>query len=134
MTIKEILNNELEALNELLNLLEKQFKHLMQKELFELESIVEEIKLSNKKIAEWEVERRKIVKTNNMSEYVKSLEEDEIDSLYRKIKKIISSVKTQKDTNELLIKQSLSFNHQILNIINPKREIKTYNSYGALRR
>lgn len=134
MTIENILNNELEALNELLNLLEKQFKLLMKKELFELESIVEEIKLSNKKIAEWEVERRKIVKTNSMSEYIDSLNEKKIDNLYREIKKVISSVKIQKDTNELLIKQSLSFNHQILNILNPKREIKTYNSYGSLRR
>lgn len=134
MTIENILNSELEALTELLNLLEKQFKLLMKKELFELEGIVEKIKLSNKKIAEWEVERRKIVKTNNMSEYVDSLNEKKIDNLYREIKKVISSVKTQKDTNELLIKQSLSFNHQILNILNPKREIKTYNSYGSLRR
>ena len=38
----------------------------------------------------------------------------------------------QKDTNELLIRQQMGFNAQILNIINPRREIKTYNSYGNL--
>ena len=49
-------------------------------------------------------------------------------------KRIILAVKQQKETNELLIRQQMSFNNQVLNIINPRREMKTYNSYGNLSR
>lgn len=134
MRIKGILNEELKALNRLLELLDKQFKLIMKKDIFGLEEVVEEIKLCNKEVAEWEVERRKIVNGASMKEEIEKLGDIEADNIYREIKKILHSLKLQKETNEVLIRQGLSFNHQILNIINPKRDIKTYNSYGALRR
>ena len=84
-----VIKNEGEALKKLLSLLEKQYKHVMKKEL---------------------------------------------DNSYREINRIILAVKQQKETNELLIRQQMSFNNQILNIINPRREMKTYNSYGNLSR
>ncbi|MGV3024286.1 flagellar protein FlgN [Clostridium thermobutyricum] len=134
MRIKEILNEELKSLNRLLGLLDKQFKLIMKKDIFGLEEVVDEIKLCNKEVAEWEVERRKISNGNSMRELIEKLDDMEADNIYREIKKTLHSLKLQKETNEMLIRQGLSFNHQILNIINPKREIKTYNSYGALRR
>ncbi|MGL4849673.1 MAG: flagellar protein FlgN [Clostridium sp.] len=134
MNIREILNGELKALENLLGLLEKQFKLIMKKDVFELEEIVEEIKHGNKDVAQWEVERRKITKGREMSLVIEELKDEEADRILREIKKILHSLKVQKETNELLIKQEISFNHQILNVMNPKREIKTYNSYGALRR
>ena len=129
-----VIKNEGEALKKLLSLLEKQYKHVMKKEVFELEALVDEIKLVNKEVAQAEVERRKLVGQRSMREIVNTSNDEELDNSYREINRIILAVKQQKETNELLIRQQMSFNNQVLNIINPRREIKTYNSYGNLSR
>ena len=129
-----VIKNEGEALKKLLSLLEKQYKHVMKKEVFELEALVDEIKLVNKEVAQVEVERRKLVGQRSMREIVNTSNDEELDNSYREINRIILAVKQQKETNELLIRQQMSFNNQILNIINPRREMKTYNSYGNLSR
>ena len=129
-----VIKNEGEALKRLLSLLEKQYKHVMKKEVFELEALVEEIKLVNKEVAQAEVERRKLVGKRSMREIVNTSNDEELDNSYREINRIILAVKQQKETNELLIRQQMSFNNQVLNIINPRREMKTYNSYGNLSR
>lgn len=129
-----VIKNEGEALKKLLSLLEKQYKHVMKKEVFELEALVDEIKLVNKEVAQAEVERRKLVGQRSMREIVNTSNDEELDNSYREINRIILAVKQQKETNELLIRQQMSFNNQILNIINPRREMKTYNSYGNLSR
>lgn len=129
-----VIKNEGEALKKLLSLLEKQYKHVMKKEVFDLEALVDEIKLVNKEVAQVEVERRKLVGQRSMREIVNTSNDEELDNSYREINRIILAVKQQKETNELLIRQQMSFNNQILNIINPRREIKTYNSYGNLSR
>ena len=129
-----VIKNEGEALKKLLSLLEKQYKHVMKKEVFELEALVDEIKLVNKEVAQVEVERRKLVGQRSMREIVNTSNDEELDNSHREINRIILAVKQQKETNELLIRQQMSFNNQILNIINPRREIKTYNSYGNLSR
>lgn len=129
-----VIKNEGEALKKLLSLLEKQYKHVMKKEVFKLEALVDEIKLVNKEVAQAEVERRKLVGQRSMREIVNTSNDEELDNSYREVNRIILAVKQQKETNELLIRQQMSFNNQILNIINPRREIKTYNSYGNLSR
>ena len=129
-----VIKNEGEALKKLLSLLEKQYKHVMKKEVFELEALVDEIKLVNKEVAQAEVERRKLVGKRTMREIVNTSNDEELDNSYREINRIILAVKQQEETNELLIRQQVSFNNQILNIINPRREMKTYNSYGILSR
>ncbi|MGG7176601.1 flagellar export chaperone FlgN [Clostridium paraputrificum] len=130
----DIIRSEELALSKLLSLLEEQYKHIMEKNVFELDGMVEKIKLCNKEIAEEEVRRRKLVGTNSMKEVVRNYKDENLDNAYRDIKKLIEVVTMQKETNELLIRQQMSFNAQILNIINPRREIKTYNSYGNLSR
>ena len=129
-----VIKNEGEALKKLLSLLEKQYKHVMKKEVFELEALVDEIKLVNKEVAQAEVERRKLVGQRSMREIVNTSNDEELDNSYREINRIILAVKQRKETNELLIRQQMSFNNQVLNIINPRREMKTYNSYGNLSR
>jgi flagellar biosynthesis/type III secretory pathway chaperone len=104
----------------------------MKKDVFALEDIVEKIKLSNKEIAKQEVSRRQLVGNEKMQDVINKSNDKDLDLAYREIKKVIENVRLQKETNELLIKQQISFNAQILNVINPKREIKTYNSYGSL--
>lgn len=129
-----VLKEERKELENLLDLLDKQYKYIMKKEVFELEALVDKIKNANKNVALKEVERRKLVGTKSMVEIVNQSGDEELDNEYREIKKLLESIKLQKEMNELLIKQRISYNNQMLNIINPKRENKTYNSYGNLKK
>lgn len=128
----EILYKEQYALIDLLKLLDKQHKSLIDKDVFALEGIVDEIRMANKNIAESEVARRKLVGSKSMKDIVLSSNDKELDIAYRNIKKILHSITVQKDTNELLIKQGLSYTNRLLTIINPRRDVKTYNSYGRV--
>ena len=130
----QIMKEEYTALKHLLSLLEKQYEYIMKKDSFSLEEIVEDIKESNKMIAQKEVKRRKLVGANSMNSLIFESKNKELEDEFRNIKKIIRKVQYQKETNDMLIKQEISFNTQILNIINPRREIKTYTSMGNLSR
>lgn len=134
MKLTEVIKKEREALINLLNLLDEQYKFIMNKDVLSLEDVVDKIRLSSKAIAEFEVERRSIAGDNKMQELINQYKDEELDTEFRKIKILLESVNLQKETNELLIKQQMSYNSQILRILNPSREIKTYNSYGNLRR
>ena len=57
-----------------------------------------------------------------------------LDKQYRRIQNLLNEMILQKDRNDLLIKQPLSFTNKLLNLINPKRDIPTYNSYGSIKR
>lgn len=134
---KDLLNSlilrETEALKNLLRLLEEQHKLLIGNDIFELEAIVDRIKECNKQVAEIEVERRALVKGDSMKKIVEALNDDNIDRNYRDINKLLSELEVQKNTNEMLIKQGLGFSARMLNILNPNKSTKTYNSYGKVR-
>jgi flagellar biosynthesis/type III secretory pathway chaperone len=134
---KDLLNGiilrEQEALRKLLLLLEKQHELILKNDIFGLEAIVESIQECNKEIAQIEVERRAIVKSNSMRELVESFNDDAIDNNFRSIKMLLNELEIQKTTNEMLIKQGLGFSTRMLNIINPNKNTKTYNSYGKVR-
>lgn len=132
--LNEIIIKEREALKKLLALLEEQHRLILKNDIFGMEAIVEKIQLCNKEIAEQEVERRKLVNGDGMSKIVNSIGDEELDRNFRSIKRLLSEVELQKDTNELLIKQGLGFTTRMLSILNPDRNVKTYNSYGKMRR
>lgn len=132
--LTEIVQNEEVALTTMLSLLEEQHKLIMKKAVFELEAIVDKIADSNREIAAKEMERRKFLGDNSMKEVVRNSGDTDLDNAYRSINKVVQMVKFQKDTNELLLRQQMSYNNQMLNVINPRRETKTYNSYGYLSR
>lgn len=132
--LTEVLVKEEGALRKLLDLLDEQFKLIMLKNIFGMEEMVERLQRCNKEIAEFEVERRKLIGGKSMREVVKALDNNDLDNAYRGIKKLLEAITLQKDTNETLIKQQLGYTNKMLNIINPRREVKTYNSYGNIRR
>lgn len=113
-------------------ILEKQYKSIINKETFELDAIVDEIKLANREVAKQEVERRKLLNGKKVQDIINESGNKELDRVYREIKMVLESIKHQNETNDLLIKQQLVFTNRMLNIINPKREKGTYNSYGRL--
>ncbi|MBU5591111.1 flagellar protein FlgN [Clostridium sp. MSJ-4] len=132
--LKAVMKEESKYLKDLLNLLDKQHEYILKNEIFPLEAIIEDIKVCNKSIAESEVKRRSITKGNTMSDIVKQLNDEEVETIYRDIQKLLHELNLQKDTNELLLKQGLSFSGKILNIINPNRGSTTYNSIGKIER
>ena len=132
--LKKILLLEEKEIRELLSILENQHKLLVKKDIFGLEAIVEEIQQKNKLVAESEVNRRRVLGKNSLKEVVKNSKDEELDSIYRSIQKLLEEIVLQKETNDLFIKQQLTFTNRMLNIVNPKREIPTYNSYGNMKR
>ncbi|GKU23552.1 flagellar protein FlgN [Clostridium folliculivorans] len=134
---EELINvilSEKEALNKLLSLLDNQYSFILKKDIFGLDDVANKIQACNKEIAEEEVKRRKLVKSNSMKDVVFSSGNERLEESYRDILKLLEAVRLQKDTNDLLLKQQLSYTNQMLNYINPNREMKTYNSYGKMSR
>lgn len=132
--LTEVLLKERDSLKKLLILLDEQFKLIISNNVFGMEGMVERIQNCNKAIAEFEVERRKLLAGENMREVIQKLDDNNLDNEYREIQKLLQTIILQKDTNETLIKQQLGYTNRILNLISPRREIKTYNSYGNIKR
>lgn len=130
----KLIQSQEEELQRLLELLETQYKIIMSKDVFGLEGLVDKINESGKKIAKQEIERRNILGDNGITEVVNNSNNDELREKYNKIKRTLNSVISQKETNDMLLKQQILFNNKMLEIMNPRREIKTYNSYGNLSR
>ncbi len=128
----KLIKAQSEELKELLMLLEAQYKMIMEKDVFGLEGIVDKLNECSKKIAQYEMNRRKILGNESISELVNKSDNKELKDNYISIQEILNKVMLQKDTNDLLLKQQIMFNNKMLNIMNPNREIKTYNSYGNL--
>ena len=128
----KLIKAQSEELKELLMLLEAQYKMIREKDVFGLEGIVDKLNECSKKIAQYEMNRRKILGNESISELVNKSDNKELKDNYISIQEILNKVMLQKDTNDLLLKQQIMFNNKMLNIMNPNREIKTYNSYGNL--
>jgi flagellar biosynthesis/type III secretory pathway chaperone len=129
-----VMLQEIEAVHTLLLALEEQHRCIILNDIFALEACVGKIKEANKSIACIEVERRKLTENRAMTEIIEELQDESLESNYHKIKQLLQEVILQKDTNELLIKQGLSFTNRILNVLNPVRETKTYNAYGKVKK
>jgi flagellar biosynthesis/type III secretory pathway chaperone len=137
--MKDILNkmivDEIEAIKHLLNELEIQYKCIMKNDVFAMEECVSKIKMVNKEVAVLEMEKRKIIGERSIREVIYEIEDEDLMINYRKIRKLLEEVKLQKDTNEILLKQGLSYTNQMLNIINPgSKSLNMYNSYGKVKR
>lgn len=132
VVLKKIIDEESIGLKKLLKLLDKQYKLIMSNDPIEVESIVDEIKLCNKEIAELEVKRREILKGASLKNIVFNSKDKKLEESFREAKKLVELLKLQKESNELLLKQQISYNAKMLMILNPNRQAKTYNSYGRI--
>lgn len=130
----EIMQEETRVIENLISELDNQYKCIIKDDIFSMEDAVEKLQNISKEIATWEMKRREITGSRSMRVVVNELGSEELDILYRKIKKLLEEAKLQEETNELLIKQGLSFTNQMLNILKPNKETKTYNSYGKMKR
>lgn len=130
----EIMNEQKTYLDQLLILLKIQKEMIIKKDAFGLEGIVDKLNECSKKIAQEEVARRKILNNGSIKEFVSNSRNKELTETYNSLSDTLQNVIFQKETNDLLIKQQISLNARVLDMINPNREIKTYNSYGHLSR
>lgn len=121
-------------LSQLLVLLQVQKEMIMKKDAFGLEGLVDKLNDCSKKIAKKEVDRRRLLGDNSLINIVSTSNNSELKNIYKKIRVTLNNVIEQKDTNNILLKQELIFTNKMLNVINPDREIKTYNSLGGLRK
>ena len=132
--LNKVMLQEIEAVGTLLLALEEQHRYIVVNDIFAMEACVDKIKEANKNIAYMEVERRKLTENRAMTDIIQELRDTELEDNYYKIKQLLQEVVLQKDTNELLIKQGLSFTNRILNVLNPVREVSTYNAYGKVKK
>lgn len=128
----EIIKEQKEHLEQLLVLLQVQKKMIMEKDAFGLEGIVDKLNECSKKIAQEEVTRRKLLNNGSIKEFVSNANNKELTEVYDSLSDILQKVIFHKETNDILIKQQISLNTKVLEMMNPNREIKTYNSYGNL--
>lgn len=130
----ELIRQQNEDLKQLLMLLELQYKMIMSHDVFGLEGLVDKLGECSKRIAQEEVSRRKIVGSQSLSKFIREMSNAELTSVYEDIQITLKKVSQQKETNDMLLKQQLLINNKMLALMNPSREIKTYNSYGNLSR
>jgi len=128
--LKQVMEQELEALKNLLEALEEQHKYIAKNELLQLAEVVTKIEECNKNVAKIEIERRKITNGEAMSKLIEEFKDSSLELLYRNINGLLKELKLQKDTNEMLIKRGLSFSNQMINLLKPDRSAKTYNAQG----
>ncbi|MGL4654607.1 MAG: flagellar protein FlgN [Sarcina sp.] len=132
--LREIIGQEKAAVEKQLALLDKQHGLIMKNDPIKLEVIVDEIKQVNKEIAELEVAKRQLLNSQNLKEFVLKSGDEELEELFRDMRKKVDLLRLQNETNSVLIKQQLSYTNRMLTILNPNREAKTYNSYGKVGR
>lgn len=133
--LKRVLDEEINIVEALLNLLEEQHSYLVHQEVFNLEGIITKIESTSKTLAKAESKRRFLLGDKVMSSIITEFEDDEeLITLYNKLLGLLNEVTTQKDSNDLIIKQTLTYTNSMLNMLKPRKEINTYNGYGKLRK
>lgn len=132
--LKKVMEDESCALKNLNTLLKEQQKAFVKNDIFKLEALVKKIEDSKICIAKLEVERRNLSKDKTMKEIKNELKDEKIDEFYKNIGDEIMKIQTQKDANQLLLKQGLVFTNKMLRIFNPVRDAKTYNYSGKINR
>ena len=128
----ELMKSQEKHLVQLLELFEIQKDLIMKKDAFALEGLADKLNECSKKIAREEVARRNLLNNGSLKEFVYNAKNEELSKTYAEVSEMVHKVMLQKDTNEMLIKQQISLNAKVLQMMNPNREIKTYNSYGNL--
>ncbi|SCJ98124.1 FlgN protein [uncultured Clostridium sp.] len=132
--LKLIVFEEKNILQELLELLDNQYRAIIDKEIILIEKITTKIESIGKRLATIEIKRRNFVKDGDFKSIIENSEDDHIKSAYAEIKVLLNNLELQKDTNNTLIKQQLFFTNKMIKVIKPSKSVGTYNSYGKISR
>ncbi|MDQ0149888.1 flagellar protein FlgN [Eubacterium multiforme] len=132
-SLKLVIFEEKRILQELMNLLDKQYNLILSDEVVALDKVNEDIELIGKKLATIEIKRRDIIKDNDFKEIIENSYDEHLKDVYEEVKGLLKDIELQKDTNSTLIKQRLFFANKMIDVIKPSKNIGTYNSYGNVR-
>lgn len=132
--LKLVIFEQKKELQDLLDLLDKQYDLILKKDVVGLDKIKSEIEVSAKNIASIEIKRRKIISEEEFKLFLENTDDQHIIDVHKQIKSILNSLQIQKNTNDILIKQRLFFVNKMINVIKPSKGIGTYNSYGKIGR
>lgn len=132
--LKLVIFEEKKILQDLLELLDKQYQAILSKEVIDLEKITGHIECVGKKLAAAEIKRRKLINEDDFKGIIENCNDDYVKNVYEEIKSILNSLELQKSTNDTLIKQKLFFTNSMINVIKPSKTVGTYNSYGKVGR
>lgn len=132
-SLKLVIFEEKRILQELMNLLDKQYNLILSDEVVALDKVNEDIELIGKKLATIEIKRRDIIKDNDFKEIIENSYDKHLKDVYEEVKGLLKDIELQKDTNSTLIKQRLFFANKMIDVIKPSKNIGTYNSYGNVR-
>ncbi|MEG2017029.1 MAG: flagellar export chaperone FlgN [Clostridium sp.] len=132
--LKLVMFEEKKLLHELLDLLDKQYEAIVDKELMILETLTERIEEAGKNLAAIEIKRRSLVKDDSFSKLIENSNDIHVKEVYEEIKRILNNLELQKNTNDTIIKQNLFFTNKMISVIKPSKSTGTYNSYGKVGR
>lgn len=132
--LKIILFEEKHLLQELLNLLDDQYKLILEKNLLKIQNVSNYLDNVGKKIASIELKRREFTKNKDFKELIYESKDEHLKETYESIKSLLNEIQKQKEVNEILIKQQLFFTSKMINAIKPSKNIGVYNSYGKVGR
>lgn len=130
--LKVVFQNQIEALESLLEALKEQHDALIKKDVIRMENCIKSITECSRTVATYEMKRRAITGDEPVRVIVNDFNNEELEDKFRSIVKLVDLVKLQKETNELITKQGLVYTGKILNILNPDRAMKTYNKTGRI--
>lgn len=131
----QIMICEKAALESMLKKLDEQYKCMVEDDIFGMEDVVKKLQDTSKQLATYEMDRRKLLGEGSMKKVINEMKDQNLERLYREIKILLEHINLQKETNEVLLKQGLSYTNRMINIINPRRNnAATYNSYGKIKR
>lgn len=132
--LKLVIFEEKNILQDLLELLDKQYQAILSKEVIQLEKFTGQIECVGKKLAAAEIKRRKLINEDDFKGIIENCNDEHVKNVYEEIKSILNSLELQKSTNDTLIKQKLFFTNNMINVIRPSKTVGTYNSYGKVGR
>ena len=133
--LKVVIFEEKKVIKDLLDLLDKQYDYIVNKEVVKMDGIVSELEDVSKKLAKLEIERRNIMgKDASLKELVESSNDEKLTEAYRDIQRNLNMIEQQKKANEELVKNRLFYTKKMLNLLSHKRGNGTYNAYGQIRK
>ena len=80
-------------LKELMELLQMQYEFIVNKNLFGLEDLVDQINDCSKRVAEVELRRRNLMGNNSLTQFVSEQNNEEVKKAYENINKTLDEVK-----------------------------------------
>lgn len=130
--LNKIIEREILLLKELLSLLDKQYKYVIENNITEMNKLVNPIEKVSEEINLLERARTYLLNGEDIKTYINRSNDKLLYENYREIRKIVNEVKTQKETNLMLLTKGMNFNKRILDILVPKKSTNTYNSKGII--